>query len=254
VHNAIRFQALYVRLFFVLPALGVTTFVSAYWPWTVMWLDVGVAIIEAYLINGMLALIIGLGHIKTQGHLPHSFMMSDYTRSPFMRCGPEFSSGDASIAYWKACTLQMLLVLPICATVLAAVETATNQSPAAAITYSMRVIRVISILVGVIAVLRVNLAIVSETPGNPLQGHRTMFKLIFIKLIFTFVIVNSIILQPLISNNVIPVDPWLCSSAALAQNETYCQVRLINVVFMFELVVLVIRSSFARAFFGLALC
>jgi len=142
------------------------------------------------------------------------------------------------IAYFVAVG-QIMVFRTIAQLINASVTQANNGQESNGLEVAMRVIQVVSIVVTIVAILRVY-KFLSVQENSPLSGHWAFAKFLVIKILFLFIIVNQVILLPLISAGIIPIPNWICSLDTICSQRPaaeYCQQRLVQVIFMFEILV-----------------
>jgi len=250
---AIRFQALFARIVLMFPLVSTVAFVSAALPPIAEWMWFLLSLIEVYCVIAFYAMLIGLGFIFFPGdRFKKAMVESFWTKRPLLRCGPEFPSKESAFTFFTACVVQTALVKPVCSLVLASYTAATGDRSFFALQASMRALSAISLIVSIASILRVY-KFLSEAPGTPLHGHSVLLKFTVIKLLFTFVIINALFLDPMIEAGVIPIDQWICSQEALSQDhgKDFCQIRLTSVILVCEVVCVVIPACFSYRHHGL---
>jgi hypothetical protein len=232
-----RFQALYVRLVSFFPIFALMATLCAFWPRIAIWIDVGFSFMEPYMLTCVFALITGFGWIKTDGHFPEvAILQSPKTNRLCQCCGSEFSSGESALKVWKGFVLQFVLIKP-CTTIFVAIIEESGKDNLKGALIALNVIGTLSLIFSLLAIFRVYFS-VREAPGAPLQGQRGFGKLLTIKILFTFIVLNRILVTPLINLGVIPVTSFFCSSNVLECYEEWCHIRFISVVLLMETVLL----------------
>jgi len=243
-----RFQALWVRVIGVIPLMAVISMLGAFYPWGSPAVDFSIAFVEAYIIACFLAIIFGFGWAAGID-VPNALLQGTYTRSPGC-CAAPFVNADNCFAWWKWNVLQFCIVKPFCMLIIM-LYVLRNKVPAPGqLVVIMRLIAAVSIIRAVISLLGAYSAL-RWHEKQPMGNHKVFRKLVVIKVLFGFIVLNFLIINSLVTYRNIPVDPWLCSYATQNSNVTFatsfssvnhtglvfCQERLTNTAFVFELAI-----------------
>jgi hypothetical protein len=250
---SIRYQALFTRIILIFPLMATFTYIAAGFPWSADWINFLSALFEVYCITAFFALLSGLGHIffPTKQQFESEMLKSFWTKGPFLKFGPDFENGEKSFGYFKWLVYQCIIIKPLAALVFAIVTSVLGKVNRAA-QITTRFISALSLIIAISSILRVY-RFLTDTPGAPLQGHNVLWKFVVIKVLFVFVILNGIFLEPMISSNVIPIDDWLCTNFVLAlpEGKDFCQIRLASVIFIFEILVVIVPACLSYRHHGL---
>jgi len=148
--------------------------------------------------------------------------------------------------------LQFAIIKPLGMVILLLAAIKNKAQPAQGLEFAIRLICAISIIRAIVALLGIYNAL-RRHESNPMGEHKVFWKLVIIKLLFGFIVLNYLIINSLAIYEKIPVDDWLCDSATQNSNITfatafsaantsalpYCEQRLTNAAFVIELSLLV---------------
>jgi hypothetical protein len=241
----IRYQALYARIVGFFPIIATMGLFAAFYPWTYTWFNVIFGIIEGYLITCFYALVVGLGWLKSHGNYPESIIeIQNRPNQPWytiIRRWPKYKTGEQALYAWKWGVLQLMIVKPATLIVIASVSTAsTGKAVTPVLNALMRLFSTISVLIAIQTSVRAYVT-TRDIKGRPLHGHDGVYKLLTIKLLFTFILFDQVLISPLIQNGNIPIDSWICPAAVVNCTEMYselCILRLEAVVFISQVTIL----------------
>jgi hypothetical protein len=235
-HWKMRFQALYVRLTGFFPFLALLTLLATYWPDFAEWIEFVFGCIEGYILAGFVAVLFGYAY-QSIPDVPTALMASPWTRKPH-RLLPEFSSGQQALRYWKYSILQFSFIKPLC-TFIAAMYAEKNGTLPVQLATVLRVFQALSVFLAVLSLIRCHHGL-SRAEQEPFKGHNIFAKLAVMKLLFTFIVFNNLIVRPLIDAKKFPIQQWVCTPTQLADInvEALCEYRLLFIVFLFELFML----------------
>lgn len=243
----LRFQALYVRLTGMFPVLALVSMVGAYQPSQFDWVEFVYATLEAYILAGFVALLYGFGKIFTKD-IGQVFLESRFAAGPFPLLCPKFTDPRFAERYWRVMILQFSVIKPITALIPAVMNerAGTHLAENDRLSILLRVIAAISIAIAVVAILRVHNAL-AYCKENPYGNHRVFLKVFVMKLLFTFIILNNLIVRPLVASGTIPVSAWMCPPdvvAASDDNAQECRDRLLQIAFLAEIVIMTVPLVF----------
>ena len=254
VHDvAIKFQALFCRIALMFPLSATLTYIAAAFPWCSAWVNFITSILESYCLIAFLALLSGLAHICfSKTAFREGIIQSYWTRKPFLFCGSSFSSGEYAYYVYKVCVMQVLLFKPLSTLIVAIATTITHGYLSTALRIFMRILGTVSLVISVLAILRLY-KYLADAPGHPLQGHNVLAKFVVVKILFMFIVLDNLIIDPLVQNKIIPVDGWICPPDAYAQElgQEFCFLRLICVIFICQIVFIILPAVYSYRHHGL---
>src|SRR5690606_36512686 len=109
-----------------------------------------------------------------------------------------------------------------------------------------------SVFVATLAVLRLYKGL-KDQPNSVMDGHNGLSKIGVVKLLFIFVVLNNLVLRNLAAADKLPIPPGVCIPSVVLIHREYCELRVINVVFLMEIVLCVIPAVISYRHHGLGL-
>ena len=236
-----RFQVVYVRLGLAFPIMSLMAAVGAFLPWTALWMEFAQSLVEAYVLCGFLALLYGFGKLGTR-NMGEVFLNSRFASSP-CPCADQFESPGYAETWWKVMILQFSVIKPLTTLIPAVVDSQGHPLATSSRQYILlRIIAALSILIAVASILRVHNAL-AWCQENPYGNYRVFQKVAVMKLLFLFIILNTLIFAPLTASGAIPTQPWVCSADVVAYSAQYaqwCQDRTLQIIFMIEILIMTV--------------
>lgn len=244
----VRFQALELRITAFLPVFAILTTIAAFWPWISIEIDVALAVAEGYIILMFFALFTGRGWTGVKGvSYPDALMESPASSLP-APCLSSFANGRSAISSWRNMCAQFIVVKTLMMLITLGLARRNGGIAPAGASAVLRAVSTVSLILALYALIRVYRGS-SNAPGEPFKGHYLVTKFMIVKILFTFIVVNNLVLKNLLVAQTIPINAWLCESfiwSASPLNREYCETRVLSVIFLFETFIV---AAFAYVWF-----
>ena len=256
----IRFQALYVRIVGVFPWFAVLAYCGLLFPWMTYWFDFIGVVLEIYVIFGFYAFLTGIGYVKGHpplGNFPDFLIEKEarWTNRPCCCFGRRFKTGVGSLTFLFYNIVQFAIIKSVVLLTLALLVFKSGQEPVQLTKILLNLVSSASIFIATAAVLRLYKEMRNQ-PNSVLEGHHGLLKIVVVKMLFVFIVLNNLILRNLAYAHILPIPPSLCTEAvkdASQQFLGYCESRVINAIFIVEIVLCMIPAVISYRHHGLGL-
>ena len=238
----LRFQALYVRLVSAFPFLALLALFGAFWPHLAKGFEVLYSFFEAYVMLCFFAILTGWGWSSIDWNFGEEILLSNSATSRFCRCcGPYFENGRKAFIFLKITVFQIVVIRPLASIILFFLEEFFSDLSEILLLFLLfNIVAAISLFLALGGLIRLYVTLRSH-PTKPLSGQKAAGKFIVAKTLFTFLIFNSLLIEPLIAWDVIPIPGFLCTEPVMncsERNLFNCQFRFVNFIFLIELTLL----------------
>lgn len=232
-------------------------FLGAFYPWLTHWLELAMVALEVYVLFGFFALLTGLALVKSkEGVFPECLLNNFWTNRQLLNCGSRFTTGSGALNFLFYSIVQFLVIKPIIMLATAVYYQRQHQDFATGIKAILNIISALSIIFATVAVLRLYKGLRVQ-PNSVLVNHNGLTKILVVKLLFFFVVMNNLILRNMATRNALPVPVAFCDKG-VAFNSTdtsndWCENRTINVILIVESLICILPALISYRPHGLGL-